>query len=130
MDEAIRKAALRAGVRLVGGLLIVGGFIAVRVVTADRTGIEAEIDELAAVEQVLAEDAATRGARPVEASAGSTGLVARVGDRVRSALPGPSTSAEDERLVACRLAGGVQFMRAADCLTRGGESSEVDLDRR
>lgn len=131
MDDAIRKAALRAGVKLVGGLLIVGGFVAVRMVTADHTGIEAEIDELAAVEQALAADAAARGVEPVEASDDAeSGLVARMGDRVRSALPGPSTSAEDERLVACRLAGGVQFMRAADCLTRGGDSSDIDLERR
>ena len=58
-------------------------------------------------------------------------LLSRVGNGVSERLPSaaPADPSAD-RLVSCRLGGSVQFMRAADCLTRGGESKDFDPKKR
>ena len=121
MDANLKKAFQKSGIKLVGGLLIVGGLIGVRIVTADPDGIQSQIEELETVEAELASDAAERGvsADPVD----DDSLMARM----RNVMPSAAPSGPDlDRLVSCRLSGGVQFMRAGDCLSRGGQSKDFD----
>ena len=112
-----------AGIKLVGGLLLLAGFLGVRMVTADPDGLDAEIAKLEAVEEEIAAEAGDhdRAEAPRRDS-----LVSRVKARV---LPARGRSGPDpERLVSCRLGGNPQFMRAADCLSRGGETRDLAPD--
>ena len=121
MDAALQKACRTAGIKLVGGLLILGGFLGVRMVTADPDGLDAEIAKLEAVEEELAVEAEERGA-PAPEAAEDDSLVSRMKAQV---MPSSGRSGPDpDRLVSCRLSGSTQFMRAADCLARGGDSSD------
>ena len=124
MDANLKKAFRNAGIKLVGGLLIVGGLIGVRIVTADPDGIQAQLAELEAVEEEMVSDAADRGESPAPVADDS--LMARV----RSMLPGGAADGPDlDRLVSCRLGVGVQFMRAGDCRSRGGQLKDFDPEQ-
>ncbi len=123
MDDKLLKAWRMAGIKLVGGLLILGGFLAVRMVTADPDGLDAEIAKLEAVEQEIAADAEQRGV-PVASAQQDDSIVSRMKAQV---MPNAGPAGPDpDRLVTCRLSGGTQFMRAADCLSRGGSSSDFE----
>jgi hypothetical protein len=128
----MKKAIAKAGFKLGGGLLLVGALIGVRIVTADPDGLQGELEELEAFEAELSADADPGAqARGAEASAsskdeGESGLVARVSATVRDGLSGEAPGPDPNRLVRCDLGGGVQFMRAADCQSRGGDLTDVD----
>jgi hypothetical protein len=125
MDANLKKAFRNAGIKLVGGLLIVVGFIGVRIVTADPDGIQSQLAELEAVEEQMMSDAASRG--EAAAPVADDSLMARV----RSMIPGGATNGPDlDRIVFCRLdGGGIQFMRAGDCRSRGGRSKDFDPEQ-
>ena len=122
----MKKAMAKAGWKLGGGLLLVGAVIGVRIVTADPEGIEGQIEELESLEAELAADAEARGAEAPGSDAEDDGLVARMSATVRDSLGSAETGPDPNRLVRCDLGGGVQFMRAADCQSRGGDLAEVD----
>ncbi len=122
----MKKAFAKAGFKLGGGLALVVAVIGVRMITADPDGLDDEIAELERLEEELAADAAERGVETPDGPS-ADGLVARVSATVREHLPSSASSGPDpNRLVKCDLGGGIQFMRAADCQTRGGDVSDVD----
>jgi len=125
MDSNLKKAFRNASIKLVGGLLIVIGFIGVRIVTADPDGIQQQLAELEAVEEKMMSDAASRGEAP--ASVADDSLIARV----RGVILSRVTSGLDlDRLVSCRLdGGGIRFMRAGDCRSRGGQSKDFEPEQ-
>ena len=129
MGADLERACKRAATKLFGGWLILAALVGVRLVTSDPSGIESEVAELDAVREGL--EAETRASEPAPVDAdeeGDASLVARVGERVRGVLPGDHgdpDAADRERLVSCRVGGGVQFMRAADCATRGGRARDL-----
>lgn len=125
MDEDLKKAGRKAGIKLAGGILVIAAVIGIRVVTADPGGINGQIAELDAIESELARDADERGVEaPRQASDDS--FMARLVATVRENLPLASAKSgpDAERLVSCRLGSSTQFMRAADCLSRGGDSTD------
>ena len=128
----MKKAMTKSGWKLGGGLLIVCALIGVRIVTADPDGIGDDIEALEDLEAELVEDAKERGTkRPEAAAADDDGLVARMSATVRDSLSTDTDRGPDpNRLVRCDLGGGTQFMRAADCQTRGGDLTDVDRSRR
>lgn len=127
----MKKAIVKAGWKLGGGLLLVGAVIGVRIVTADPDGIEGEIEQLDALEAELsAETEARREAAsvPVEEDREgpeADGLVARMSATVRASLRGQEPGPDPNRVVRCDLGGGIQFTRAADCQSRGGDITDV-----
>lgn len=125
MDANLNKTFRNASIKLVCGLLIVIGFIGMRVVTAEPRGIHSQIAELEAVEEEMKSDADSRGEAPAPAARGS--LIALV----RSVIQGGAISGPDlDRLVSCRLdGGGIQFMRAGDCRSRGGHPKDFDPEQ-
>ena len=126
------KKAIAAGGKLGGGLLLLGALIGVRIVTADADGIQGELEELEAFEVEFSADAdahtSFRGAETSVAGAGDdeSGLLARVSATLRDGLSGEAPGPDPNRLVRCELGGGVQFMRAANCQSRGGDLTDVD----
>ncbi|MEM9177879.1 MAG: hypothetical protein AAGC67_21950, partial [Myxococcota bacterium] len=107
--------------------LVGGGVVGVRIGPADPDGIDGQIVELVSLEAELAADAVARGIAAPGAEADGSGLVARMSATVRDSLGGTDESGPDpNRLVRCDLGGGVQFMRAADCQGRGGDTIDVD----
>lgn len=134
MDAHLSKACWRAGAKLLVGFALIGAVVGVRIVTAKPTGIEAEIAEL---ERFEAEQAASQAGGP-GAEAGVEGdSVAGADEGAPSMIGGRSAAASEasarsdgeagdlDRLVRCRLGGSTQFMRAADCATRGGTLEEL-----
>ena len=133
MDEDLKRASIKAAIKLGGGLLILCGFIGVRLITADPDGLDAEIAQLAAVEDQIATEAAEQVEAQGEARAkpmAEDSTLSRLESGVRERMPKKARlNPEADRLVSCQLGGGVQFMRAADCLTRGGKSKDFDSRR-
>ena len=125
MDANLNKTFRNASIKLVCGLLIVIGFIGMGVVTAEPRGIHSQIAELEAVEEEMKSDADSRGEAPAPAARGS--LIALV----RSVIQGGAISGPDlDRLVSCRLdGGGIQFMGAGDCRSRGGHPKDFDPEQ-
>lgn len=122
----LEKALTKAGWKLGGGLLLVGALVGVRIVTADPDGIKAEIAELETLERALERDAEERGVESPRTEA-DDGLMARMSATVRDRMPGRAEPGPDpNRLVRCQLGGGIQFTRAADCQSRGGDAIDVD----
>lgn len=128
----MKKIIPRAGGKLGGGLMLWGALIGLRLVTVDPDGIEGELAELEAFEAELSAgaDARTpaRGAETSVAGAGDDerGLLARVSATLLDGLSGEAPGPDPNRLVRCELGGGVQFMRAANCQSRGGDLTDVD----
>jgi hypothetical protein len=122
MDANLKKAFPNAGIKLMGGLLLVVGFIGVGIVTPDPDGIQSQLAELEAVEEQMMGDAASRG--EAAAPVADDSLIARV----RSVISSRVTSGPDlDRFVSCRLdGGGIRFMRSGDCRSRGGQSKDFD----
>ena len=122
MDAYLSKALWRAGTKFTLGLAVVGALVGVRIVTATPRGVEGDIAELEQLEAELA--AAGTGTAADEGAAG----LASAGNPEASASGVGSTrpDARDlDRMVRCLGGGGVQYMRAADCATRGGELQEL-----
>ena len=128
----MKKAIAKAGGKLGGGLLLLGALIGVRIVAADPDGIQGELEELEAFEAELSADAdahrSVLGAETSVAGAGDDehGLLARVSATLRDGLSREAPGPGPYRLVRCALDRGVQFMRAANCQSRGGDLTDVD----
>jgi hypothetical protein len=134
MEATLESAFKWAGLKLGGGLMFIVAIIGIRVVTAIPAGVESEIAELEALESEIAAESVSAGRRvepkvdpkempPVE----DDSLASRLGATVRERLSGPKEAGPDvDRLVSCSLANGIHFMRAADCATRGGRSTDFD----
>lgn len=128
----MKKAISKAGGKLGGGLLLLGALTGVRIVTADPDGIQGELEELEAFEAEFSADAnartPARGTETSVAVAGDDerGLLARVSATLRDGLSGEAPGPDPNRLVRCELGGGVKFMHAADCQSRGGDLTDVD----
>lgn len=124
----MRRACIKAGTKLGVGLALVIVVIGIRLITATPDGVEAEIEELSRVEAELAASASEseRAAGASAPSDANDSIVSRLSAGVREQLGGSKGSDPDaERLVSCRLPSGSQFMRAADCAVRGGESTAL-----
>lgn len=130
MEATLESAFKRAGLKFGGGLIFIVAIIGIRVVTATSAGIESEIAELEALESEIAAESVSMGRRvePKETPPVEDGsLASRLGATVRERLSGPTAAGPDaDRLVSCSLANGIHFMRAADCATRGGRSTDFD----
>lgn len=134
MEAYLSKACWRAGAKLIAGFAVIGAVVGIRVVTAAPTGIEAEIAELERFEAEQAAGAATardRAAEPEdgpapasEASESTRGMLDGATGTTGSGS-GDAGRADLDRMVRCHLAGQIQFMRAADCGTRGGALEEL-----
>ena len=123
MEAYLSKALWRAGTKLTLGLAVLGALVGGRIVTAPPAGVEGDIAELEQLEAELA--------------AGGTGTAANAGPAAPASAGNPGTSAygvsgaspdaqDLDRLVRCLGGGGgVQYMRAADCATRGGALQEL-----
>ncbi len=112
MEAYLSKACWRAGTKLVAGLTVLGALVGIRIVTATPTGVEGEIAELARFEVEQASGAAS------DAEPGHAGSLSDAGEAARE-------QGDLDRMVRCVLGGSLQFMRAADCATRGGELEEL-----
>lgn len=127
----MKSAVFKVGAKLGLGLGLIAAVIGIRIVTATPKGVEAEIAELDAVAAetgVVANTPSVGEPRPNEQAPPS--LVSRLGAGMRERIPGSERSArDDDKLVSCRLGSGTQFMRAADCATRGGRSTVLEDDR-
>lgn len=144
MEDEIKRACWRAGAKLGIGLSLVAAVLGVRVITTAPAGVEGEVAKLERVEAELANERAESG-QPVgkaddtpsqptaaavrsEGSAEDDSIVSRFSAGVRKTVGGSSDRDGDldaERLVSCRLPTGTQFMRAADCGLRGGQSTDL-----
>lgn len=134
MEEEIQRALIKAGAKLGIGLSLLAAVIGIRVITTAPAGVEGEIEELAAIEAELAAETAraesargSRADREEPEAEPADSLVGRLSKTARTAAGGSGESDPDdaERLVSCQLPGGSQFMRAADCATRGGQSTDL-----
>jgi hypothetical protein len=120
MEPYLAKACRRAAIRLVGGGVVLITVVGLRIVTATPRGIEGEIAELERFEAQGASDPTTEsgergGVGPGRVDADEP-LAAASPDAVRPRGVDP----DPDRLVRCHFAAQSQFMRAADCQTRGG----------
>jgi hypothetical protein len=124
MEAYLSKACWRAGTKLVAGLAVLGALVGIRIVTATPAGVEGEIAELARFD---AEQASAAASDAEPGHAGS--LSAAESDGVETATTDAGQAAREQgdldRMVRCVLGGSLQFMRAADCATRGGELEEL-----
>lgn len=124
MEAYLSKACWRAGTKLVAGLAVLGALIGIRIVTATPAGVEGEIAEL---ERFEAEQASAAASDAAPGHAGSLSAAVPDGFETDAAEAGEATREQDDldRMVRCVLGGSLQFMRAADCATRGGELEEL-----
>ena len=145
MDSEIQAAWRRAGLKLAIGSLVIAAAIGIRIVLvtpADPT--DASFEEAPAgaglfSESRVSESSETGETSPAETRDGAPGgndlpgeqessLGSRLGalgksfqDGLTGAEPKPR---EGDRIVACRLRGVSQYMRADDCELRGGSVLE------
>lgn len=124
MEAYLSKACWRAGTKLVAGLAVIGALVGIRIVTATPAGVEGEIAELERFDAAQDSVDATGSASEEAAALPATGPEDVASDGAVPAGAEPDTSDLD-RLVRCFVAGQPQFMRAADCATRGGELEEL-----
>ena len=133
MESDLRKAGIKAGIKFAIGLFTLTAIVGIRIVTATPDGVEAEIEELEQLEVELGEQQTQRANAAREADVGvpttqpeSDSVLSGISNRVRNQFGGSDSGGPDaERLVSCRLDGGMQFMRAADCRSRGGSLKDV-----
>jgi hypothetical protein len=130
MERELKRAMTRAGLKLGGGLALIAALVGIRVVTAEPAGVAEGVAALERLEAELAaetaRDQADGATRPATRSTSAHG---EAEGRLRDALASRRRSerpADADRLVSCELGGTVQFMRAADCLSRGGDSTDFD----
>lgn len=129
MEAYLSKALWRAGAKLTAGLALVGALVGVRIVTATPVGVEGDLEQLERLEAQLAAEAAGQ-ASGGDGEAGDPAPSAMAEDAAAPSAespPGRRADASDDldRLVRCHGPGGVRFMRAADCATRGGALEEL-----
>lgn len=133
MEPEIQRALQRAGLKLGGGLLLVAAVVGIRVVTSTPEGVDAGVAQLEQLESELSAERVPAAAPPDDG-----GVVAE-GPAPSSSLarPGPAPSGagaaeghDADRLVSCRVDGRTRFMRAADCLSRGGRSRDLPPPKR
>jgi hypothetical protein len=129
MEAYLSKALRRAGIKLTLGLAVIGALVGIRIVTATPTGVEGEIAELERFEAELA-SAEVGAAAPADGEPGDAATTASapaIGSAPRPSGAGrASPGALDlDRMVRCLGGGTVQYMRAADCATRGGDLEEL-----
>jgi len=129
MQSEIETAIKRAACKLGAGLLLLAALIGVRIVTATPAGIESEIAELERLESATAQSDQQASDPSVpdtaEGAEESGSLLSRLRPGGRPSSAG-AAAPDGERLVSCELGGGVQFMRGADCATRGGRATDLD----
>ncbi|MBK7947439.1 MAG: hypothetical protein IPK00_01510 [Deltaproteobacteria bacterium] len=134
MEAYLAKACWRAGAKLIAGFAVLGAVVGIRVVTATPTGIEAEIAELERFEAEQAAEAVSpsRSAADSEGDHDAAALATRSSGGMLDGSSAPvaggtadTDQADLDRMVRCHLAGQTQFMRAADCGTRGGALEEL-----
>jgi hypothetical protein len=131
MDSDLEQAVKKAGFKLGGGLLFLSAILAIRVVTVTPAGVESEIEELEDVASEIAAEETAAGRdedlAPTPPAKEDPSFVSRLGAKVVGKPVGSGHNSQDaDRLVSCNLAAGTQFMRAADCATRGGTSTDFD----
>jgi len=126
MEAWLSKALWRAGTKLGVGLVVVGAVAGIRIVTATPTGIEGDLAELDRLDAELAAGDPP-GTPTAEASSASASANEPIAAMLEAATrPAPTAADADlDRMVRCRLGGSTQFMRAADCATRGGGLEEL-----
>lgn len=139
MEPYLSKALRRAGTKLAVGLAVLAAIVGLRFVTAKPAGLESDLAELerfdaeqAAAEagegSVEAADASATGADGSSDAGATTAVESDDASASESALRsgGAGADAVDlDRLVRCWLHGERQYMRAADCATRGGTLEEL-----
>ena len=129
MEPELKRAMTRAGLKLGGGLALVAALVGIRVVTAEPASVAEGVAALERLEEELATETAEAGTvGRSRATATSPGVGRGVHTR-EAPVPRrqPTSRSQDaDRLVSCSLGGTVQFMRAADCLSRGGDSTDFD----
>jgi hypothetical protein len=129
MQAYLSKALWRAGTKLALSLAVVAALVGIRIVTATPTGVDGEIAELERFEAELATaDAGTVATAGDRAGNASTASSAPERDSEPDA-PDAGTARADaqdlDRMVRCLAGGSAQYMRAADCATRGGDLEEL-----
>ncbi|HPG24462.1 MAG: hypothetical protein H6748_18985 [Spirochaetaceae bacterium] len=137
MDEDLKRACLRAGIKLGVGLSVVAALVGLRIVTVTPSGLASDLAELEAVdreraaeredERASGDDSPTAGRRGESGASDAQAPLGRLESGLRGVLGESGTEVEPdaERLVACRLGERVEFMRAADCALRGGRGRTV-----
>ena len=134
MSDELRQAIQRAVQKVVIGWGLVFVLVGARFGLADRGDLESQIAALPASAESLPLADGFEAPRTAPSDAGSSGpedaadtsivsrFAAAVGDR------GGNGGRDADRLVSCRLGGRTQFMRGADCATRGGRSTDFVPD--
>jgi len=138
MESEIKRACVKAGLKLGGGLSLVVALVGLRIVSADPGGVQAGVEQLERLGAELEAEAAdspidrerTRDSASVPAPPVEKSIASRLTGGDSDHLSSSSRSPDAEQLVSCRLEGGItQFMRRADCATRGGGSTEFKSTR-
>ena len=130
MEPYLSKALWRAGIKLTVGLAVVGALVGIRLVTVTPVGVEGDLEQLERLEAVLAAEAAG-AATGSSGDASASGLLTGAGEAeptppAEMDESAPRAASDDlDRLVRCHGPGGLQYMRAADCETRGGTLEEL-----
>lgn len=122
MEAYLSKALWRAGTKLGVGLAVVGALVGIRIVTATPTGVEGDIAQL---EQLEAELAAGGTENPGDGESGTSASGSDSSGSAAGNLESSPDTGDLDRLVRCLDGGAVQYMRAADCATRGGALEEL-----
>lgn len=125
MEAYLSRALVRAGAKLAVGLAVVGAVIGVRIVSVTPAGIEGDLAELERLDAALAAGDVTVAQSDPSSDAESQGSGSAEGDTLPTSAPSGIDSNDLDRMVRCDLGGGAQFMRAADCATRGGRLEEL-----
>jgi len=129
MQAYLSKALRRAGTKLALGLAVVAALVGIRIVTATPTGVEGEIAELERFEaELAAADAgavSTVGERAGDAATASSVPTRDSEPRLSDAGTARTDGQDLDRMVRCLAGGSAQYMRAADCSTRGGDLEEL-----
>ncbi len=127
MEPYLSKALWRAGAKLTAGLALVGAVVGVRIVTATPVGVESDLEQLERLEAELAAEASGGSAAAIEGAMPPSPPGEAEDSSAVATTPAPRgvDPGDLDRLVRCHGAKGVQYMRAADCATRGGDLEEL-----
>lgn len=126
MEPEMKKAWIVAGVKLVVGLFLLVTVMGIRVLTAPGGSIKSEVAELEPSQSALAHAASP--AESGNASPGTDGTESSAERRPSASLSQRGASdgeADPNRMVACQLGGGRQFMSGGDCAMRGGRATDI-----